>query len=443
MKKILQKITNKQIFIIGLLAVLLSFIPYFILGIDSVIPYHDQLDVEFINYIYQAKYLFSGSDIVPEFLSGASKTAMMPPAPLAVLLFKLLAPFTAYMVLQFICQITSYVGMYALARVITDKGAIALIVSLFFTYNPFLPVHGLAIYGSPMLVLCLMYLYQKKHVRFSYGYVASYALLSSLVLCGFAWLGFWLLGMILLGVLKNLKAHKELIAGFFIMLGIYIAENIPILFQIFGLTKSAESHKTELTINSEKIGSAFWRYLWYNDAHTPDNHLWILGLTIVVLIVLWGMGKKNCDNMKASKSTLLLRNVCSVIFLLIIAVYFLAALWSSSKCVAVREQFGALKAFNFSRIFWVTPVLWYIELTLCLELLWSLRGAWKSLVYVVTVPLLLYTSYTTLKDSMIKPCIQEILLPEYKTLRFSDYYAIGVMEQVEAYIKERDGLSKH
>ena len=443
MKKVFQKITNKQIFIMGLLAVLLSFIPYIILGIDSIVPYHDQLDVEFINYIYQAKYLFSGSDIVPEFLGGASKTAMTPPAPLAVLLFKVFAPFTAYMVLQFICQITSYVGMYALARVITNKGVIALIVSLFFTYNPFLPVHGLAIYGSPMLILCIMYLYQKKHICFSYVYVAFYAFLSSLVLCGFAWLGFWLVGLILLGVFKRLKAHKQLVAGFLIMLCVYIAENAALLCQMFGLTESAESHKAELVIHSEAIGSAFLRYLKYNDQHTQDNHLWILGLNILVLMVLWGFGKEFCEKNIAPKSTLLLRNVCSVIFVLIIIIYFMAALWSSSMCVAVREQFGPLKAFNFSRIFWVIPVLWYIELTICFEILWGFRGIYKYLGYVITVPLMVYTSFTTLKASMIKPCIQEILLPKYETISFSDYYAIGVMDQVEAHIKAQDGLEKH
>lgn len=51
MKINLRKVTNKQIFTVGFIAVLLSFIPYIILGTDAVIPYHDQFDVELINYI--------------------------------------------------------------------------------------------------------------------------------------------------------------------------------------------------------------------------------------------------------------------------------------------------------------------------------------------------------------------------------------------------------
>lgn len=93
-------------FISCFIAVLLSFILYIILE-----TYHDQLDVELINYIYQAKYLFGGDGIIPEFLSGASKTVMTPPAPLAEL-FEIGSPFIAYMVLQIICQQVMLVCMH-------------------------------------------------------------------------------------------------------------------------------------------------------------------------------------------------------------------------------------------------------------------------------------------------------------------------------------------
>ena len=170
----IHNISNKQIFTIGLFAVIVSFVPYIILGMDSIIPYHDQLDGEMIAYIYQAKYLFSGNDKIPEFLNGASKTALIAPAPLAVLLFKVFLPFTAYMFLQMTCQLISYIGMYFCIRLFTDKGLIALITALLFTYISFLPVYGLAQYGAPMLLLSIYYLYSKKHTIFSYIYIAFF-----------------------------------------------------------------------------------------------------------------------------------------------------------------------------------------------------------------------------------------------------------------------------
>lgn len=434
MRKILQKITNKQIFIVGLIGVLASFIPYLILGVDSIVPYHDQLDGELINYIYQAKYLFSGTDVIPEFLSGASKTSMTPPAPFAVLLFKFFEPFTAYMILQFICQLTAYTGMYALARVFTDKGVIALVTAYLFTYIPFVPVYGLSIYGTPMLVLCILYLYRGEHRKWSYAYMACYAMLSSLVLCGFAWLGFGLVGILCLTVCGQLKEHKDYLYVFFLMLMIYIAENLSLLGQMLGLIPGSVSHKSEIVLNSEPFASGFVRYLKYNGEHASDNHLWILWLTALVLVLLYSFGKKlgNRDKRKAA----------SLILLLICVICFLAALWGCGPVVAFREQFGVLKAFNFGRVFWMTPVLWYMELAICLDVLWSLRGSLKYAGFALTLPLLCMAAFTTLKNSMVKPCVQEILLPNYETISYSDYYAIGVMEQVEAYIEQKDGLKK-
>lgn len=73
-------------FVVGFVAVLAMVVPYLILGTDAIFTYHDQLDGELIAYLLQAKRLFQG-DILPEFMGGASKTELIPPAPLCVLLF--------------------------------------------------------------------------------------------------------------------------------------------------------------------------------------------------------------------------------------------------------------------------------------------------------------------------------------------------------------------
>ena len=153
---------NKIFFLGGLAAVLLSFIPFILLGTDSIVVYHDQLDGELIVYLLRAKYLFSGSDVIPEFLGGASKTALTPPAPFAVLLFRLLPPFTAYLCMQFAGQLAAYLGMYFLTEEFTQKEWIRAGVALLFAFLPFLPVYGLTQYGLPMLCVCVWNLYHKR-----------------------------------------------------------------------------------------------------------------------------------------------------------------------------------------------------------------------------------------------------------------------------------------
>ena len=47
------------------------------------------------------------------------------------------------------------------------------------------------------------------------------------------------------------------------------------------------------------------------------------------------------------------------------------------------------------------------------------------------------------KTSFIKPNVQELLLPNYNTITWSDYFALGVMDQVENYISQEEGLEQH
>ena len=88
MGRISPKKVNSICFGLGLLAVLFMGLPYLLLGEDAIVTYHDQLDGELIAYLLQAKHLFRGS-ILPEFMNGVAKTALIPPAPLFVLLFLL------------------------------------------------------------------------------------------------------------------------------------------------------------------------------------------------------------------------------------------------------------------------------------------------------------------------------------------------------------------
>lgn len=147
----------------------------------------------------------------------------------------------------------------------------------------------------------IMYLYRREHKIWSFFYVALYAIMSSLVLCGFAWLGFLLLFLIILAICGQLKAHKELVYGFCMMLGIYIAENMTLLGQMFAFVKSSVSHKAELVINSEPVLDAFLRYFKYNDEHTQDHHMWIIGLVLFVVVLLCCYKKFGSSSMEQKR----------------------------------------------------------------------------------------------------------------------------------------------
>jgi len=427
---------TSYIFLLGLLAVLLSNIPFFILGTDSIVAYHDQLDGEIIAYIYRAKYLLS-DNLIPEFLNGASKNALTPPAPLAVLLFKLFQPFTAYMILQIVGQLIAYTGMYLLSQKVSDNRLIALMVGLLYAFLPFLPAYGLSQYGMPLVLVCMWALYQKRHTGLSLAYIGLYTALSSLVLCGFVWLGIWGLALLILLCKKQLKEHLMMLWGFLVLAGIYLLENLALILQIFGLGDSYVSHKSAYLISGSPFGANFLEYFLYNAEHSLDQHVWILVLLLVVFVTVCGAKCSDEIKRRAKWLALDLGVIC--------ALCFIAAFWQSDLTVGLRSSLGTLGTFQLGRVLWLAPTLWYLALALCLSILWNPRlstlPVLRYLNYAATVAVLGVMGLFCLKNSFVKPNLQELLLKDYDTISWSDYYALGVMEQAEQVLLEQEDLT--
>lgn len=436
MKKISKEFFNTHLLLIGLAGVLLSLIPYLLLGEDSIIPYHDQLDGELLAYLYQAKYLFSGSSVIPEFLGGAAKTALVPPAPLAVLLFKVFPPFAALVFMQAVGQVVGYIGMFRLSERVTDKKIVSFAAALLYAFLPFLPVYGLSQYGMPILLHCALHLYRGEKRKRSLCYVVLYAAMSSLVLCGFAWLAIWGLALAYLIIRKRAGAHRWFGIGFVALLAVYTAENLSLIGQMLGTVKSYTSHKSEYVLAGGGFLPTFWSYLLHNSEHSEDNHIWIGCLALVVIILFCLCKKKWTEHVK-KQCKAMLRLLCTIGGLCVVA-----AFWDWAGLAAIKEKLGTIGTLQVDRVLWLTPMLWVLVLVFCLDILWSIRSCMKWLVYAASLGLLGLVGAVTLKNSLVKPCLQKVLRPNYHAISYADYLAIGVLEQVENYIAENEGLSK-
>ncbi len=436
MKKIFLSVTSKYLFWGGLAVVLLAQIPMMILGTDAIVPYHDQLDGELIAYIYQAKYLFSGTDSIPEFLNGASKTALTAPAPLAVLFFRIFSPFTAFMCLQILGQVTAFAGMYLLSRLLTGQKWPALIVGGLYAFLPFLPVYGLGQFGVPMLLYCLLKLWRKQAKWYHAVYPLFYGGMSSLVLCGYSWI---ILGGILFVILIStgkLRAHWETMAVLGGMSGIYLLTNVSLLLQILGIGEGAVSHKSEYVLASASFKDLLRTYLIDGGSHSTDFHKYILVLAVLVLAAALP-GRKKLNSQQKIWCRWLLWDL-GILFVLCI----LAALWNCRMGIVIREKIGTLGAFQFDRILWTAPTFWYVALALCFGIMFTRKGLLKWLGYGAGIVVSGMLGVQVLLSSPVKNCMQELLLPEYDTISYADYLAIGVMDEVEEYIYVNEGLKK-
>ncbi len=455
----MKKLASNLIFILGLIAVAVSFLPYLILGQDAIFTYHDQLDGEVIAYLLNARHLgYSGP--FWEFMGGAAQTALVPPAPAFVLLFAAVDAHVALSLMQLVGSLVGYLGMYYLIKTLKNMveinsvptwlGELVIVaISVIYAYLPFLPAYGLSQYGMPLLLACFLWITQGVGVCMSDGcppvgskiqrvfhwiYIALYGLSSSLVLCGFGILGAIAVAVIVLFIRKKKENALRLLGAGALLTVVAGMVNIRLLGQVlFGLGEV--SHKEGYVNHGENFLVTFWNNLIQGKVHTNDFHeIFLWGILIVFVLFL------------ITRKYQKLVTVMGIALGSIVILSAISALWDSTVGVALRECLGGLRSFQMNRLLWMTPVLWYLCLGLAMlgvaNWVWEHTTYYTWIILIAMGGILLVTGGKVALGSHLKPNAIKLFNGYYQAISFSDYYAIGVMEQVEEYIEETTGQRK-
>lgn len=431
MSKIMKKQNKDYLFIgFGCVIILISMIPCLILGENSVIFCNDQLDGEVIGYILHAKYLFTGITQYPEVMNGISANGLFPPAPFMVLLYRFLSPLWAFLVNQTFCMLVGYISMYYSIRQFILNRYICFFSSILFAFLPLFSVYGLCQYGIPLVFMAFYQLYQKKNKIFSLLLLFLYAGMSSLVLIGYAILGFTGIFIIYLVIRKQYDRLKPVLGGWLTLLVTYLITNHSLLMQILKIGEQIPSHKEELLRNGQNCLEAFLDVFYRGTLHTPSHQqiiVWFSVLTIVYTLI-----RKN-------------RNI--MLYLLFLFNVFCALFYSfyqSPMIASLRNQIGGiLKDFQADRVFWLTVPVWYFILALCLNIFFSkCHRLWANKQYLALFPCLIILtvsvigcSATVYYYSDLNKNIHRMQLGEnYEKITWNDFYAPDVYEQLDQFI---------
>lgn len=437
----------KLIFVAGFLAVLCQMVPYLLLGEGTVIPYHDQLDGEFIAYMLQAKWLFKG-EIIPEFMGGAFKTALTAPAPGFVPLFCVLSPFAAYALMHLLEIVVAYIGMYLLAKEVKCNAFFAMIIAVVFAYLPFLPVYGLSQFGIPMLVWLYLRVRNQRNYTGALVYSVVYALFSSLVLVGFGvlfmllaeavriWIWDWF-------VSKKKSEGKNIVTLFVCLISmgtVYAVENYRLIFQMLGIGKVGDvvSHKAEYAPNTGSFILSLKQMLLEGGSHSADYHIYLVYGSVFVILICVIAGRKIIEK----KEWKLLGGIYGWI----VAFVLIAAFWLSGISQILKDNIGFLSGLAVWRVMWIVPTLWYMSAAVLFGFLgkiWNQKAGKKRIITGVATAV-----YVAVFGVMGALCIWKGTYPanvcrfigrEYSSISFEEYYAVGVMEQVKDYIYKTTG----
>ena len=427
---------------LGMAGVLLTVIPYILLGEDGIYTYADQLDGELIAYILQARHFFQG-DCIPEFMNGMSKTALTLPAPLGVLLFLPGNYCAALFFMALAGKICGYMGMYFLVRDLTGEAWAAAIMGFLYSCLPFLPVYGLAQYGLPMLFWCILLIRKGKHLPGAYGGIILYGLCSSLILIGFGVLGMgavWILrqSFRLRGTEKQRrKPVLRLWIAWVLLLLVYLGENRRLLGQLLGSGTEFVSHKAEYVLEGGRFLEIILDSLFSGGQHSEGYHFLLLAYTLLAVALGWFClrGEKSGESESCGDIRPLLKNIgfCfgwNLLFALT------AGVWKSGPGVELRSRLSFLGAFQLDRVLWIAPCLWYLAAGCATGIVCRLgrkRAVYRFWLAPMTV-LAALTAVWALYSGDFKTNLQKLRNPDYRMLSYRDYYAIGVMEQAREFL---------
>lgn len=172
-----------------LVVCLVHLLPRVLLGQDSVVTIHDNLDSDFAYrvVIAQEGRMWNAHAWIPELLGGLPRSVYPSPAKLSSLLFWAFPPFTAYVLLALAVRAIAFLGMHALLRdhlPTPPRPANALLVAATFATLPFYVIYDASIAGQPMVAWALMNLARQRRWRASLLVLVSFGFVSVLPTSG-------------------------------------------------------------------------------------------------------------------------------------------------------------------------------------------------------------------------------------------------------------------
>lgn len=435
--RFLKKIDELPLSFLGAGIIVLIFAFYAWLGERCVFEVHDQLDETICSYVFMARHLFEGTDIYPEMMNGISPSGIFPSAILFVPLYRVLPTFWAFLLQYFIITLTAFGGMYGLLKKVTKSSGIALIVGMIFSMLPFMPVYGLSVMGVPMLALCYLQLYRRRHRVLSFLGILYFALSTHLVLIGYVVLTYLAIYacFILWKKKGNFQQDIWFYAGVAVLLLAYCLVNYEMFTQLFWGSSGFVSHREEFINHPE--GIQVWQnirnvFVYGEQSYAPSYHRAMILVCAVITLLQGGRYKKLSESGKG----LWKLAVSGWVVVLINALLY--GFLSSVLVMNWRnEQTGFFRYFQANRYYMAYPTLWWILIGICLALVWKeLPQIWEWVKLAVLVVLLVPTLLMLKPDLVLYDNVNGYHHGSAYTgkLTWQEYYMQDVLKQVDAYI---------
>ncbi|GIO24709.1 DUF6044 family protein [Oceanobacillus sp. J11TS1] len=407
----------------GCLILLAYLSPYVIYGEDVHIRIHDNMDSNIVWYkvLAESGQIFSLKDVpLPYAIDGLPRSALPSAFDAALWLYVLFEPITAYTISQTIMRLAALFGMYLLlTRFVVKKETtpwITVGVSLAFAMLPYWPSGVLSIAGMPLALYVFLMIRQyrtkaPKHtwvllclIPFFANFVLSFVFFLAVI--GVLWL---------IDRIRYKQWNWTFFAAIAIMTSLFLMKDYLLITSMF-FDDSFTSHREELELSHNTFERSYelaWENFLYG--HTHDEAIQAYIIIPIILFALWlALVKKRQPKWLYT------------LFLLNLVLSFWYAFWYWEGWQPLKENISVLNTFNFARIHFMDPPIWYIAFALALGIIWRFRKIGKLLVIAVII----WQCY------MLFGLSEEFKYREVNTPTFKEFYSKELFTSIQEYIGE-------
>lgn len=408
-------ISAYKFILIACLIIVSYLLPYYILGEDTHIRVHDNLDSNIVwyNLLAESGQFFSLSTL-PNVINGLPRSTLASPFDIMVWMYVLFEPMAAYTIGQTIMRFVAFFGMYILLKRKIHSSWITVGVALGFALLPFWPSGLLSIAGLPLALHIFLAIRKRGWAVPNYYWLILFLFpfFSSFILTFVFFLG--LMGVLwLIDWIRLKRSNWAFFSGISFMTILYLAKNYLLIYSMF-LSEGFTSHRAENDLGHNNLLETLELFVDnFVNGHTHDM---AVQTTIIIPVIGVAFLVAAYRNLKPKLLLSLFSfNAC-------LSLWY--AFWYWEGWRIVKDNFMIANTFNFSRVHFLDPMIWYICFALALWIFWKHLKIGKVLAVALIVA----------QIGLLFQLNEEIKYSRIGTPTFAEFYSVELFEGVESYI---------
>ncbi|UOQ70632.1 DUF6044 family protein [Hymenobacter cellulosilyticus] len=417
----------------ALLALALFLLPFALLQERSYVTLDDNLDVELtIPYLLTRHHMaldYGPTTVLEPVMNGLPRNALRPGLSVTMLLFGVLEPLPAYLVQQALVRLLGLLGMYALLRRHLLRGptkqAAAAGLALAWAVLPFYSIYGLSVLGQPWLLYAFLNLRRGQGRLRDWLLIAAFPFWSMFIFVGpFVAVG---LGLLLLWDLRQGRRWSwPVVGGLGLLLGLYMVVEYPLLYSLL-VAKQFVPHRLEF--NLSQLGPQSWggalksagQYFLLGQYHASQFFRGVILLALALTLL-------SRHRLEPARRRQLLALLVALLAVALFCGFYPLLMEPLQRVVP------ALGSFNLTRFHFLTALLGFVLLALCLQVLPDKRVVMGLVVMQIFVGLVMNTEWLhNLRELAGRPKATE---PNYQ-----QFVAAPLFARVQDTIRQATGLA--